>query len=271
MVRGLGLDDPRRARHFERGELVLDSGVSRVLRFRWPDEDGDLFYFKVYRYYRPRRMFTFTYRKSRTRTEFESLSHLRQAGIPAVEPVAYGSHRVARVIRSCFLITRGVEDSIDLARYLPAFFSRPRTPEWQRIKNQAIRDLAGMVRRMHASGFYDHDLYFRNILTRDVEDGRLRFWFLDHPKGRVIPAARGRERHEARIYDLATLARRGPEFLSKTECLRFFLEATGNERCEGEARQLLHEVAELRKHMLEKQKRTLEKRAAREPRPPREW
>lgn len=265
LVRRLGLLDPRKAGGFARGELVTDSGSSRVFRFREPDPEGPLFYFKVYRYYRLRPLVTFTYRKSRARTEYESLAHLRSHGLPAVEPVAFGSHRVARVIRSCFLITRGAEGAVDLDAFLPAFFARPRDAAWRASRDRALSTLAGLVRRMHEADFFDHDLYFRNILVEpdSVATPSPRFWLLDHPKGEVIPGSRPLRRRLAQVFDLASLDKHAGDWFSRTQRLRFFRLYLGGAESESGARRLLDRIARLRAHMLRKRAWKLRQKSGR--------
>jgi len=270
LIRELGLLDPRRAPAFERGRLVTNPGSSRVFEFRHPDEEGaPRYFFKVYRYYRPRRMVTFTYRPCVARVEYEALVRLREAGVPAAEPVAWGSHRILRVVRSCFILTRAVEGTRDLDVFLPDYFARPRTQEWVGYKRRGLETLAGMVRRMHAAGFFDGNLVFRNILVR--EDADPSFWFIDHPKGRVIPAWRGAARRQALIHDLASLGRQAPEWFSRTECLRFFLQALGAPGLGEEEKRLFRSVVALRRHMLRKRDSKLKKVARRGKRPVRPW
>lgn len=255
LVRGLGLDDPRCAPAFDRGEVISTSHDTRVLRFR-AQEAGPLFYFKVYRYHELRRLFTFTYRRSRTRTEYEALQYLRANGLPGIEPVAYGSHRVLRVIRSCFLITRAVDGSRDLDHALP---------DWERggpERARALNPCADLVRRMHDVNFFAYDLKFRNMLVTERDDPPS-FHLLDHPKARVIASSRPRARRAALVFDLATLDKDAPDWLSRTERLRWFLRYRGHDRLDDEDRELLRDIEARRQRLLGKRARHHRRRKGR--------
>lgn len=253
LVSRLGLDDPRRAPAFDRGEVVSASATSTVRRFL-DDATGRRFYLKVYRYplRRPRRLFTFTYRRSRTRTEWESLLHLRAHDVPVVEPVAYGSHRVARVMRSCFLLTRESEGAVDGDTWLEEFHGRVRDDAWRERRRQVLADSADLVRRMHGADFFDYDLKFRNVLVDD--DGRtVSFELLDFPKGQIIPASRAAAQRRARVWDLATLDKHAPRWFSRTERLRWFRRYAGRE-LDDDDRALLREVEAERVRLLAKRR-----------------
>jgi hypothetical protein len=263
LVRSLGLEDPALAPTVERGEVVTDSGSSRVQRFREHPE-GPSYYFKVYRYYRLRPMITFFPRRSRARSEYEALVYLRAHGLPGAEPVAWGSCRLLfRLIRSCFVITRGIEGSQDLDVFLESFHREERDAGWWALRRRGLGDLADLVSRMHAVGFFDHDLFFRNILVRRgpaPED--LEIHFIDHPKARLgVKSARARR--AAAIFDLACLDKHAPEYFSRSERLRFFKRYLGKQRLDSTDREMLREIAERRERLMAKRQAKLERRARR--------
>ena len=262
LVRDLGLHDPALAAGFSRGDVVKSTGSSRVLRFRAPREEDALYYLKIYRYPRLRPKVKYALRSCRARAEFDSLEWLQRAGLPGVVPVAWGSVRRCRLIQSCFLLTKGIEDAEDLEQHLPRFFEQPRTPEWHARKRKGLLDLAQVVARMHAAGFFDGDLFFRNILTteRHADGEETPLWFLDHPKGRVIPERKGRGRRDAAAIDLASLDLEAPLFFSRTERLRFFLAHQGAEACGPGERELLDEVMRRRYALVSRRERKLQRR-----------
>jgi len=246
LVRRLGLDDPRQAPSFKRGVVVSESATSEVRRFV-DEEEGGGYFLKVYRYpwHRPRRLITFTYRRSRTRTEWESLLYLRAHGLPAVQPVAYGSHRVARVVRSCYLLTKETEEAVDGDTWLSAPRARP--------PSQYLDGFADLIRAMHGSEFFHYDLKFRNVLILEAATGEVTFQLLDFPKGQVIPSSKPGSRRRALVWDLATLDKHAPDYFSRTERLRWFRRYRGGE-LDHEAREILRAVEAQRKHLLGKRK-----------------
>jgi len=262
LVESLGLTHAAAAPEFSRGELVKSTGTSRVLRFRDPEESGDLYYLKLYRYPHLRPRIKYALRRSRARVEFDALVWLQAAGLPGVVPVACGSHRVCRMVHSSFLLTRGVEGAKNLDQFLPAFNELERTPTWLDRKRQGIKDLAALIGRMHQGGFYDGDLFFRNILTAEPQDptAPLPWWFLDHPTARVISPDHPAARHEATAVDLACLDLDAARYVSRPDRLRFFLAARGASSCGPEERKLLGKVHEVCEALQQKRDRKQERR-----------
>src|SRR5688572_10830539 len=139
MVRALGLDHPDRWDAFSAGDPVNRTPRGFVRRFRWPEPDGDLFYFKLYRLARPWKKLRSAFRRDPAEREYDNLAWLRARGLPAVQPVARGCRRTARVVRSCFLVTRGEPGLESLQALLPIAVA-PR---------RGIAPLARLVRGMH--------------------------------------------------------------------------------------------------------------------------
>ncbi len=213
---------------------------------------GSTWYLKVYRYRlrRPRRLLTFLYRKSRARTEYESLVHLRSHGVAAVEPVAYGSHRIGPFMRSCFLLTRGVE-GIEGDRYLEEFFARTRTEAWHQRRLRLLYVVSDLVARMHSSDLFHYDLKFRNIVVAESEGADYQVHLLDFPKGEVIPQRRRAARHGALVWDLACLDKYAPSYFSRSDRMRWFVRYLGRS-VDARSRPLLREIEALRGRMRRK-------------------
>ena len=222
MVRALGLDHPDRWGSFAAGGVVKESARGFVRKFRWPEPDGQVFYFKLYSPGRRWKQFRSAFRKDPATREIENLQWLRQHGFPAVLPIAWGCKRTAGVVRSSFLVTRG-EAGIG---WLDA-------AAWElRRRRDLIAELGRLVRRMHDSGFYARDLYMRNVLV--AADGRAgsaepSFVLLDFPSAWILGSDDPRC-GPAAVYDLATLDRGARLHFSVTDRARFLRSYLGRRR-----------------------------------------
>lgn len=235
MIRDLGLDQPDGWDAFGAGEVVNRTPRGLVRRFCWPAGDGGLFYIKLYTLGRLWKRLRSIFRRDPARREFDNLAWLRARGFPAVEPVAWGCRRTARVVRSCFVVTRGEPAAETLEDLAPVSADRRR---W-------IVPLARLVRGLHDAGFYAHDLHFRNVLVKPEGAGLV---LLDLPNGRLIPSA-GARRERAVVYDLATLERDAARFFSRADHLRFLRAYTGSDSAD---RDLIRAVVARRNHQLAK-------------------
>jgi tRNA A-37 threonylcarbamoyl transferase component Bud32 len=246
LVKALGLDVPSRVAAWSRGEVVSASSFVTVYRFRAPEAGGALFFLKVYRYRRIKRIVTSLWRRSHALVEDAALRHLRDVGLPAVEPVVAGSHRRGLVLESAYVLTRGVEGAVGLDAFLEGFFAGPRTPTWAVRRRRLLDDLADLVRRMHEAHFFHYDLKFRNILVRESEAGDLTWFLIDFPKGRLISPRRTRAQRAARIWDLACLDKHAPRWFSRADRLRFFHRYREADRLSATDRDLVRRVGVLR-------------------------
>jgi hypothetical protein len=232
MIRDLGLDHPDGWGSFGAGDLVNRTSRGFVRRFRWKTGDGGVFYFKLYTLGRPSKKLWSIFRRDPARREFDNLAWLRAHGFPAVEPVAWGARRTARVVRSCFVVTRSEPDVETLEVVASVSADRRR---W-------IVPLARLVRSLHDAGFFAHDLRFRNVLVRS--GGGL--VLLDLPNGRLIPAGDTR-RERALVYDLALLQRDAARCFSRPDHLRFLRSYVGDVSVD---RDLIRAIASRRDRMV---------------------
>jgi hypothetical protein len=244
MIRDLGLDHPDRWRSFGAGDLVNRTSRGFVRRFCWPAGDGGVFYFKLYTLGRPWKKLVSVFRRDPARREYDNLAWLRAHGFPAVEPVAWGARRTARVVRSCFVVTRGEPDTETLDVLARASADRRR---W-------IVPLARLLRGLHDAGFFAHDLHFRNVL---VKSGGAGLVLLDLPNGRLIPADDTR-RERAVVYDLAMLERDAARDFSRTDQLRFLTSYLGDASVD---RDLIRAIAACRDRQLARRRLATRRRA----------
>lgn len=190
-------------------------------------DDGASLYVKRYHYprwkQRIRGFFRGTFCKaSRARNEFHTLTLMRDLGIQAVRPVAYGERRTAHFLQSCFLITEAVPDAISLSSFIRRYSDFPESSRVRRARREILLSLARQVRHMHEAGFVHRDLFWRNVLIRSLPDERFEFYFLDASVGKRIRMTTRRQ--ESIVRDVAAMGVLAPDFCSKSDQLRFILE-----------------------------------------------
>jgi tRNA A-37 threonylcarbamoyl transferase component Bud32 len=191
--------------------------------------------------HRLRGMFRGTFFKSsRAKSEFRVLTMMRQLGIQAVRPIAFGERRIAHFVRSCFLITESVPDAVPLSSFIKAFGSRRGSSEATRARRDILTMLARQVRHMHNAGFVHRDLFWRNVLIRLLPDDRFEFYFLDASVGRRIRMPQRRQ--DSIVGDIAAMGALAPEFCSKVDQMRFLLTYLGTPRLSSQDRLWLHRV-----------------------------
>ena len=91
--------------------------------------------------------------------ELRAIARLDAAGLPTLSVAAWGASRdVLPTRRRSFLVTRAVEYDETLEDRVRAGFLQPSE------RRDRIRDLAGLVRRMHDAGVNHRDLYLVHVL-----------------------------------------------------------------------------------------------------------
>jgi len=224
-----GLDGVARVLACRGDHLAAWSRTSDAIRVDLP-ENGGAIYVKRYHYPTLKRRWRGFFRgtffgMSRARSEFRNLRQMRQLGIHAVRPIAWGERRTLHLVRSCFLITEAVPDALSLAAFVQTFHHRPMVRSRVRARHEVLRSLAAEVRRMHEAGFVHQDLFWRNVLVRPLSGERFEFYVLDASLGRRIRVKAWRR--EKIVHDLAALSVLAPDFCTKSDQLRFIREYLG--------------------------------------------
>lgn len=156
---------------------------------------------------------------SRVRAEFRALAGMRELGIQAVRPIAYGERRALHFVHSCFLITEAVPSSVSLATYAQQYLGENHSPESFLKRRRILTGLARQVRHMHEKGFVHGDLFWRNVLIRVLGQDSCEFYFLDACLGHRI-WRKDRDRRGI-VDDLAGLMAIAPVYCSRTDMVRF--------------------------------------------------
>jgi tRNA A-37 threonylcarbamoyl transferase component Bud32 len=177
---------------------------------------------------------------SRARSEFIALRLMRELGIQAVRPIAFGERRIAHFLRSCFLITEAVPDAVALSSFIKTFGDRRNSVQEWRGRQEILTSLARQVRGMHDAGFVHRDLFWRNVLIRFLPDSRFEFYFLDASVGKRIRMPQRRQ--DSIVWDIAAMGALAPDFCSKADQMRFLLTYLNTPRLRPQDRQWLRRV-----------------------------
>jgi hypothetical protein len=192
--------------------------------------------------------------RSKVRQEFENLVRLREWGLDAPTPVAYGEDRRRRWLLRSFLITECVVEPLPLDLFIREYLPSLPTEESRRTRLALINRLADHTRHLHSHGFVHHDYYWRNIILTGQS---LDYFFLidAHRGGRWLPWT-GRL---SRAKDLATLDAPAPRFFRRTERLRFFLRYAGHPALDDTDKKLIRLTLKIAAPLRERQYRRVQR------------
>lgn len=236
LMRDLGLDSLDGALAYQGGSIARVAGA-RITR-RLETATGVL-YLKAHSRVPLWRRFTFLGggATSPARREWERMVQLRQAGFDVPEPVAIGeSASLFGCPPRSFLLMRDVR-GVPLDRFLADGFPDPQGRGQRAVRDAVLRDVGGMVRRFHASGFYHKDLYCCHlIVTPDPRWGRP--YFIDLQRvGHGQPPLR-----RWLVKDLAALHLSAPATATRADRLRFLLTYLCKSRLDREAKRWVRRI-----------------------------
>lgn len=206
-----GLRSPRDVVERWFGTLSLGERRSAVKRL----EGG--YFLKIYGYSGLWRLRTFGI-EARAGREFRNLRRLRELGFRVPDPLAWGQARTLGFVSESFLLTRAVENAIELRKLIDDPASAPFPPPGPRERRRLIEDFARTLRRAHEAKFFIHTLRFKNLLLAREGEGYA-LYVIDVPfagiwRHRLLP-------FQGRVRDVAVLMKGGRQLLSKTERMRF--------------------------------------------------
>ena len=214
------------------GERITRDQISEVIRI---DCGGTRYYLKRYigRGLHIRRLLWVT----RIESEWRNLLHFACWGVPTADIVAYGQQRRFGVFIRGAMITREIPDTLDLERLAR---QRPEVLHTRAHFDNICRQLAFVVRTLHAHRFTHNDLHWRNVLYRP-DSGEL--FLIDCPNGHFWrwPVLGYRI-----VKDLASLDKVARQYLTRTARARFLLAYRGILRLDPPTKKLARQV--LRAH-----------------------
>jgi tRNA A-37 threonylcarbamoyl transferase component Bud32 len=122
---------------------------------------------------------------SKAEREFESLRYLNGLGIGAAHAVGYGVERdLLGLVRSCFIITRFVDDSINLSQWYKELKLR-KNLDPKRVE-QVFTQLGQVFRRLHQAHFFLFTAKSKNILLRNGLGRADELFLIDIPYARTL-------------------------------------------------------------------------------------
>lgn len=232
----MGLDTVRKAMDFTGGTLVREAGTRITHRVEGPKS---VFFLKRHRglsamqRYWPIR----STNSSPARLEWDNHLIMRRSGFDVPDPVAMGeSEAVFSIPAESFLITREVPGpSLDkvLTEGVPGFDDG----RDQKLVQAVIRDLSGLVRRLHSAGFYHKDLYLQHLIVKDDPRwGRPYMVDLQRVEQKFPPS------HRWLVKDIAALHYSAPDSFTRADRLRFLLQYLGKTRVDPLTRRWIKDV-----------------------------
>lgn len=208
-----------------KGERLTSDPLSEVIRI---EHDGVRYYVK--RYWGAGKGLRRYLGRPRVKAEWQNLKLFAKWGIPTAPIVAYGLERKAGAFVRGALVTRELEDTVDLAEIANRQDLRLADRGWVQVISQ---QLAKGTRAMHDHHFTHNDLKWRNLLVNEKAE----LFFIDCPTGSFWWGALLRYRI---VKDLACLDKVAKRVLSRTQRLRFYLQYRGRSRLSnGDKRRVL--------------------------------
>lgn len=163
------------------GQVLKEESRTRILLLRSLKKRGGErphpYVIKVYRYMHVYSLRTW-WRIPKAEREYWNLRRFMTLGIPAVEPAGFGVEKGrAGMTRSCFLITRLVENATDLRTWV--YRNQKRRDESDKVFHKVVRKLGYYLHQLHDMRFFILNPNVRNILISDVDTGDPNVRFLD--------------------------------------------------------------------------------------------
>lgn len=223
------------------GEVISKSSQSEIFSYV---HDGKTFFVK--RYFRTKGLVSWL-GLSRFDLESKNQRWFNQMGVSAAHVVAIGKQSLFLKTFKGVLITEGVVDArelSDIAKHTPELFQR-------KVWADAVIDkLAEVVAKLHKARFCHNDLHWRNILIQQKsEQDTPHVFLIDCPSGKKLiwPLLSYRK-----LKDLANLDKLAPNFLSKTQRLRFFLAYQGYRKLTAADKQMISSVMQHKRNRIKR-------------------
>ncbi|MEM3362611.1 MAG: lipopolysaccharide kinase InaA family protein [Candidatus Micrarchaeia archaeon] len=157
-------------------------------------------------------------KKNRAFRELEGGNILLQNNFLTPSVIAYGLVSKGIRIFENFLITKWIENSLDIYLYIKKYLEPPISGERLMKKRNFIKYLGHLIGLMHKKGIYHGDLRPGNILIENTNQD-FRFYFIDNEKTKIFPKGIPYRLREKNLIQLNMIVK--PE-ITYTDRLRFF-------------------------------------------------
>ena len=213
------------------------SKSNRVNAYRVDLKDGSCIYFKTYSFHG--QLKDYFMRQSKCAVEVNSYQTFEEIGIPTIKPLAFGEDRIAGMLKSCCIVTLGVDNTTQLEDWAKEVWLKLPKNEKKNAFNQIFEETAKYTSMAHEAGFFHYDLKWRNIIIKN-EDGNYTTTWIDCPRGKKMPLREER----GRMVDLSSLSRLALSYLSKTQRLRFLYTYFGQKATKQEVHKMWRLVSD---------------------------
>jgi len=213
------------------------SNSKRVKVYRVDLKDGSCIYFKTYSFHG--RLKDYFMRQSKCAVEVNSYQILEEIGIPTIKLLAFGEDRLFGMLKSCCIVTLGVDDTTQLEDWAKEVWLKLPEGEKKKSYKQIFEETAKYTRMAHDAGFFHYDLKWRNIIIKNDGDNYKTTW-IDCPRGRKMNLREER----GRMVDLSCLARLALSYLTKTQRLRFLYTYYGENASRDEIKKMWYLVTD---------------------------
>ncbi|MCM8534914.1 MAG: hypothetical protein NE334_03135 [Lentisphaeraceae bacterium] len=217
------------------GELA--SGSHRVNAYKVTLKDGQSVYFKTYSFHG--QYMDYFFRKSKCAIEVNSYQTIKNIGVPTIEPLAFGEDRLFGMLKSCTVVTLGVDDTTQLEDFAYKVWRHMEPADKKKAFEDIFNETAKYTAMIHDNNFFHYDLKWRNILVKKEGDNYKTVW-IDCPRGQTLNLRSDR----GRMVDLSCLARLALSYLTKTQRYRFLVKYLGAKATKENVRSLWNAVTD---------------------------
>ena len=242
-------DNPKLAQHFPSIEAVFDLNekiISSSIHSEIFVHQIDNKKYFVKRYFKSIG-FASWFGLSRLQLEIKNQRWFNQINLPSARVVAYGLDYFFLKPKRGVLITEGIDNVMDLAMLSKSHPEKFKNPHWC---NHLVSQLAFVLRTLHKNRFCHNDMHWRNILVQaGNSENDMHIYLIDCPSGRKLfwPFFGYK-----RLKDLANIDKLAPNYLSKTQRLRFFYEYRQISKLSHTDKAMIHDILRHKSHRLQR-------------------
>jgi len=191
---------------------------------------------------------------SRFRLETKNQRWFNAMQLPSAPVIAYGEERFLLKTLRGVLITEAISNTDDLAAIA---IQQPDKFENRTWRTGLIKEVAAILRFFHAHRFCHNDLHWRNILVEEGQDNVVKVHLIDCPHGKHLfwPFLSYKK-----LKDLANIDKLAPQYLSRTQRLRFFLHYRDIKRLSNADKTMIRHILKHKSNRIKRKARETRKK-----------